>query len=183
MRKKFNINLSIKRETGFSEDIVYFLLHYFRYILVITQITIIIVFFYRLKIDQEIVDLSDTVMQQKEILNVLQPFIKDVQKKHEQYLMIQSILDKQNLYSQKLNYLLSIFPADFYLTKLIFKENTIFMQGKSTNYLTVMRFYNRVKKDNKFESVVLNFVEKEGEFFTFSFEFKGFKLESEEKNG
>ncbi len=181
MKRKYNVNLLLKRKERIGEDIVYFLLHYFRYILVITQIVIIIVFFYRLKVDQEIVDLNETLRQQKEILGVLQPFIKDAQTKYKRYLQVKTVMNKQEQYSERLDYLLSVFPADFYLNELTFGEKGVSMKGRSTNYLTIMRFYNRLKKDSRFSKITLDSIDKQGAFFVFSFELSDFKFVNKEK--
>ena len=176
MRKKYNVNLLLKKPKKLGEDIIYFLLHYFRYILVITQIVIIIVFFYRLKVDQEIVDLNDTLRQQQEILQALKPFVTDIKEKHERYEYISSIIRRQKNFKEELNYFLSVFPANFYLSKLSIKEGKISMSGKSLDYLTIMRFLNRVKKDLKFRQVHLTSVEKQGGFFVFQIELSNFKF-------
>ncbi len=177
MKRKYNANLLLKRRKKPGEDIVYFLLHYFRYILVITQIIIIIVFFYRLKVDQEIVDLNDTLRQQKEIIAVLQPFIKDIQQKYILMGKVKLVIDQQESIKKKMDYILSIFPSDFYLERLELEEDKVVLEGKSISYITIMRFNNRLKKDGRFGKVDLQSVKKLGAFFTFTFELSGFKFD------
>ncbi|PJB87766.1 hypothetical protein CO083_05355, partial [Candidatus Roizmanbacteria bacterium CG_4_9_14_0_8_um_filter_34_12] len=63
---KYKINLLLPKEKNWLDKVIYFGLNYLRYILVITQTVIIMVFFYRFKIDQEIVDLKDAVKQKQE---------------------------------------------------------------------------------------------------------------------
>ena len=67
---KYKINLLLPKEKNWLDKVIYFGLNYLRYILVITQTVIIMVFFYRFKIDQEIVDLKDAVKQKQEIIIV-----------------------------------------------------------------------------------------------------------------
>ena len=64
---KYKINLITRRKEKVVDKVIYFVMNYLRYILVITQIIVIGVFFYRFKIDQEMVDLQEAVQQKKEI--------------------------------------------------------------------------------------------------------------------
>jgi DNA gyrase/topoisomerase IV subunit A len=148
---------------------------------VITQIIIIIVFFYRLQIDQEIADLSETLRQQKEIVAVLQPFIKDVKAKYTRFNRIKKILEDQKFIRGQLDYLISIFPADFTLSRLEINEEGVTMEGKTANYLTIMKFKNRVEKDGYFKKVRLTSIRKQGITFDFVFELSDFKLAAFEK--
>ena len=68
-----NINLFPVSERTFSEKVLYFSLHYLRYIIVLTQITVIAVFFFRFKVDQEIIDLKEKVTQKQEIFKITKP--------------------------------------------------------------------------------------------------------------
>ena len=73
---KYQINLLQEKEKDISGKIIYFALHYLRYILVVTQIVVIAVFFYRFKIDQEVIDLRDELKQKQEIVQVSSPLLK-----------------------------------------------------------------------------------------------------------
>ena len=175
MKYKYDINLLIERKRTWEEDIVYFILHYFKHILVITQIIIIFSFFYRLSIDQEIVDFKDTAGQQKEIISVVRSIFDEAKSKYERMVEIEKILDSQDELDDKLNYLLSIFPQDFYLESLKIDETGIILDGKSLNYLTILKFMNRLKSDNRFSQVELKLIEKEGDLFSFVIELKNFR--------
>lgn len=181
MKRKYKVNLLLKKKKRPGEDVVYFLLHYFRYILVITQIIIIVVFFYRLKVDQEIVDLNDTLRQQREIIAVLRPFVDDIRKKYARVEKVKLVIDQQETTQKKLDYILSVFPADFYLTRLTLDREKVVLEGKSVNYLTIMRFQNRLRKDKRFVNVDLQSVKKQGSLFAFTFELSGFKLRDAQK--
>ncbi|MFS8159061.1 MAG: hypothetical protein ACMG6E_02395, partial [Candidatus Roizmanbacteria bacterium] len=73
------INLIPHKEKKFAEKVVYFLLHYLRYILVITQIVVILVFFLRFKIDQNVIDLEESYNQKQEILKLASPILDEAQ--------------------------------------------------------------------------------------------------------
>src|SRR3989344_1059273 len=69
---KYTTNLFPQKQQSSLEKITFFALHYLRYILVITQFVTICVFFYRFKVDQEIVNLKDTLIQKKAIVDTTQ---------------------------------------------------------------------------------------------------------------
>ncbi len=56
---KYKINLLLKKEEGILDKIYIFLVNYLRYIIVITQFVVIGVFFYRLQVDQRVIDLKE----------------------------------------------------------------------------------------------------------------------------
>ncbi|MFZ2026464.1 MAG: hypothetical protein WAV30_04220, partial [Microgenomates group bacterium] len=76
---KYKINLLPEKEKDLLDKSIYFVLHYLRYVLVITQIVVISVFFYRFKIDQEIIDLKDELQQKQEIVAVSEPLLKEAE--------------------------------------------------------------------------------------------------------
>jgi len=76
---KYQINLLPKKEKDFVDRGIYFALHYLRYVLVLTQIVVIAVFFYRFQIDQEIIDLKDELTQKQEIVAVSAPLLSEAQ--------------------------------------------------------------------------------------------------------
>ena len=63
---KYKINLLSKRlnKQSFLKKLNYFTYNYLRYILVITQLVVMSVLFFRFSIDQRIIDLKDEIYQQ-----------------------------------------------------------------------------------------------------------------------
>src|SRR3990167_464161 len=115
---KYKINLLGRRKEQPLERLIYFMLHYLRYILVITQIVVIGVFFYRFKVDQEMVDLQEALDQKKEIIQVSQPLIKEAKREAFKLDQARSIITRQLTLIESLDYLLSLFPENLFLTKL-----------------------------------------------------------------
>ena len=65
---KYLINLFPSPEKSRTDKFIYFAFHYLRYILVITQFVAICVFFFRFKVDQDIVDLQEKADQKQSII-------------------------------------------------------------------------------------------------------------------
>ena len=54
-----------------TDRVFYFVFHYFRYILVLTQICVVGVFFYRFTVDQGIIDTKEAINQKVAMLRVV----------------------------------------------------------------------------------------------------------------
>ncbi|GEM_PF-5698168 len=178
MKKRYDINLIIKKKPEPQQAVIYFLLNYFKHILVITQIIIIAVFMYRLKLDIEISDYTDTYYSNREFVKVAQPMIEDMRQKAWLSSKVAEELRKDELINQQIDYLMQIFPQDFTLLSLNIEHESLRMEGNSIDYRTIMRFYNRLKKDKRFQEVKLANIEKTDFYFRFVFELKNFITEN-----
>ena len=115
---KYQINLFPPKELNFVDKAVYFSFNYLRYILVITQLVVISVFFYRFKIDQEIVDLKDSLQQKEEIVNVSNSLLRDVKGIDIKSRNIKTVITQQDNFRAMTDYFLAGFPSAFFLNRL-----------------------------------------------------------------
>ena len=115
---RYNINLVSKKKFSFFERALYFFSNYLRYILVITQLVIIGVLFYRFRIDQGIIDLKETVEQKKEIVNVTSDLITEAKKIEAKTTAIKKVSGEQDSFIQMMEYTLSSFPKDIFLNRM-----------------------------------------------------------------
>jgi len=146
-------------------------LNYLRYILVITQIVVIGVFFYKFKTDQDIVDLNEAIDQKKEIVSVSQPLIKEASQIEFKLTEIQKIINKQDKFSAYFNYIISVFPEDLFLKSLVFSNDKEFvLEGYSLQPEIINKFYTRLKKSNKFKNVILKYLKKADYQYDFAIE-------------
>jgi len=166
--KSYQINLLQKKEPSLANKIIYFFLHYLRYVVVLTQIVVIVVFFYRFKADQEILDLKDSVSQKEEIIKVTLPLVEEAQAIDNKLNQIKQILQKQDQFITNLNYVFSIFPASAVLTNFEISYSTIKLIGTTNNVDTVKLLVERLKKDQKFKHVIINQISKSSFGFEFS---------------
>ncbi|MBI4225818.1 PilN domain-containing protein [Candidatus Roizmanbacteria bacterium] len=167
---KYKINLLTLKKEKLFDRVIYFVLNYLRYILVMTQIVVIGVFFYRFKVDQDLVDLQEAADQKKEIIKVSQPLIKEAKKEAFKLDQAQSIMTSQHTLLEAIDYLLSIFPENFFLNKMQISEDTISMAGFTQDPQTIKDFLNRLKKETKFKKIELQNIKKGEAGLEFSFE-------------
>ncbi len=172
---KYNINLLTLKKEKPLDKVIYFTLNYLRYILVITQIVVIGVFLYRFRVDQEIVDLEDSLNQKREIIEVSQPLIKEAKTIAFKLDQVESITNNQQTFISQTDYILSLFPENFFLKKLQISKDGLSMTGYTGDFQSIKFFLSRLKKEEKFEKIELKYVKKSDIGLEFSFEFNKFK--------
>lgn len=167
---KYTTNLFPKKEETAIDKITYFALHYLRYILVITQFVTICVFFYRFKIDQEIVDLKDTLTQKKAIVETTQNLLTNVKELDFKINNIKTISNEQTQLLSVYSYLFKHLPQDVILTSLSIEGSSIQFQGRTANITAVQEMYENLQEEKVFNSVTLGGITKGENGFAFNLE-------------
>lgn len=165
---KYNINLLQKKETPFVEKMMYFALHYLRYIIIITQLVVIGVFFYRFQIDQRIIDLKESVDQKKEIVQVVLPLLKEGENISLRTKESQKILTDQKKFTNMMQYYLSQFPSSVNLNTLEIGSDSIKAIGTALSASDLQAFSSSLKKDQKFAHVELQNIKRNDYGYTFT---------------
>ncbi|MDO8609003.1 MAG: hypothetical protein Q7R95_00485 [bacterium] len=172
---RYNINLLLQKETPLVERLMYFSLNYLRYIIIITQLVVIGVFFYRFQIDQRIIDLKESVDQKKEIIQVVLPLLQEADMIDRRIGEIQKITKNQQTFSLMLTYFLSQFPQSVNLQSLEVTSDSIKASGIGIIAQDIQSFYVVLKKENKFGVVNLQNIKKEDNGYSFVLVASNFK--------
>lgn len=157
---RYKINLLEKKDIGLLDKLTFFSLNYLRYIIVITQLVVIGVFFYRFQIDQRIIDLKEGVEQKKEIVKIVLPLLNEAVKIDKKTLVIDETLLKQKKFSEMFEYFITSFPETVILTNMEIKNESIKITGDAANAQHLQAFYTLLKKENKFKMVSLQNIKK-----------------------
>ena len=157
---KYKINLLEKKETSLLDKLTFFGLNYLRYIIVIAQLVVIGVFFYRFKIDQSIINLKEGVNQKKEIAQIVLPLLNEAVKIDKKTLIIEKTIVKQKNFSTMFEYFISSFPETITLTNMEIKGESIRMTGDARDPKHLQAFYLFLKKDKKFKGVIFQNIKK-----------------------
>ncbi|OGK19737.1 hypothetical protein A3D80_03245 [Candidatus Roizmanbacteria bacterium RIFCSPHIGHO2_02_FULL_40_13b] len=165
---KHGINLLGEKERGVTEKILYFALHYLRYIIVITQIVVIIVFFFRFSIDQQIVDLKEKVTQKQEIIKITKPIVIEAQAVSLKTDSIKKELSKENEVNSLINDVLSKIPDGVILFDFGINENGITLKAHATSIAVIQYLNTTLSKDKRFSKVKIDTVIKDTNGFIFS---------------
>ncbi|MFA5136302.1 MAG: hypothetical protein WC489_02820 [Patescibacteria group bacterium] len=162
---RYQINLLQEKEKDMSGKILYFVLHYLRYILVITQIVVIAVFFYRFKIDQEVIDLRDELLQKEEIVEVSNPLLKEAQAVDMKTREIRDIIVKQESFNQMFSYFLSVFPAEMKVEHLDISEKGLKFEAITSQPQVIKEFLDKLKADKAFKTIDLGSIRRDDDAF------------------
>ncbi len=158
MKKK--INLIYRSKSEFKEKFLHFVYYYLRYILVIVQITVIFVFFNKIRTDQEIIDLDESINQKNEIITVSKPLIEQFLYYRQKMEAIEKIDKNQKLLEVQLEYLLSSIPKEIVLTGLIYNKGSFTVTGYSIDPENIRIFYEKLKRENRFNGISLSNLKK-----------------------
>lgn len=167
MKYKINLLKDNKKKYSLIDRVIYFSLNYFRYILVITQLVVIFVFFYKFKVDQEIVDLKDSIDQKKEIVVVSKNLLTDGQFIEKKINYLKPIIYNQKKTLNEIKYLLSIFPQPVYLSELTIEKDKIILKCFTSDSSIIKLFYQRLLNDKKFKNISLSDLKKNDFNYTF----------------
>ncbi|NTU46577.1 hypothetical protein HGA88_03040 [Candidatus Roizmanbacteria bacterium] len=174
---KYRINLLPPKERNIVDRVIYFSFHYLRYILVFTQLIVIFVFFYRFKVDQEIIDLKDALDQKQEIVAVSQPLVREVESMTNKITIIEKITKGQDTVSAVFSYIMSYFPASVSLTRLSITANGVVMEGATRDVIALRSYYYRLKSDARFAQINLSNLQKTELGYTFNLSLLNFNAD------
>ncbi len=162
------INLLPEKSRNFTEKVLYFALHYLRYIIVITQIVVITVFFFRFTIDQQIVDLKEKVNQKQEIIKLTAPIVVEAHEVSGKMDYIKKQTTLQDKFLANINSVFSSVPKEISLFELDISDKSVTLRGKSTT-IEAVRYINAIlQKRPGFKKVRIDTVVKSQDGFIFS---------------
>lgn len=156
---------------------MYFAFHYLRYILVITQFVVICVFFFRFKVDQEIVDLKDGLQQKKQIIVATKPLLDEIAILEEKTTNIAAIAKNEEDFQTMFTYFIDGLPNDILIQNLAVTSDKIVCDGYSINPASIQKYKDQLTTEARFETVTLASVRKTDIGFTFSITLDKYKKE------
>ena len=168
-----HLNLLTKRELKFSEKVVYFALHYLRYIIVLTQISVIAVFIYRFKIDQEIIDQKEKVNQLQEIMKISTPLINATSTLQTKLLYAKTVLGTQSKFSTSIKTILESIPEPIVIDEIEFLEKNINIKGRSSDFEALRFLDSQFKKSTNLKNLSLVSVDRDKTSGLFIFTYSG----------
>ncbi len=172
---KYAINLLSRKEAPLAERLMYFSLNYLRYIIIITQLVVIGVFFYRFQIDQRIIDLKESVDQKKEIVQVVTPLLDEAEIISKRTTEGDAVIGRQSQFTKIIDYLMSQFPASANLTEIKIEGDSIEMTGLTLDLPQLQSFYYLLKDEKKFGNVNLKSIKKTDTGYDFILSLNKFK--------
>ena len=173
---KYKINLLPEKERDILDKGIYFVLHYLRYVLVITQIVVIFVFFYRFKIDQEIIDLKDGLQQKQEIVAVSDPLLQQAEIVDLKTKQIREVLTDQTQFAESFAYFLNTFPLHLTIKQLDIRGGVYMFDTTTTDPEILRSYLARLTQDKRFTEVTLGNIKRNDAEFLAQFVLSGYQL-------
>lgn len=155
--RKYKINLLKQKEVDIPKRVVYFLYHYLRYVIIITAIIVICVFFYRYTIDQSVIDLKEKVYSMEAIVKATKNQVTKVEEISKKIGEIKIRIDDQKNFSNNINYVLSVIPQKITLIDFKFENKRIVLTGISSDYITIKVLHTKLVKEVRFNDVNIKF--------------------------
>lgn len=157
-KKQANINLIIKDKTGdsLSEQFLSWILTYGRYIIIITQIIVLSVFFFRFKIDRDHTDLKELVTQKQAIVESLSDFETEIRRVQGRLSNIRTISTNQDALLKVIRFLQQRTPSNSTFSSLILTNDHISFQATAGNLRSFSFLLKQIQQDKKFSEVTLS---------------------------
>lgn len=159
-----NINLAPRTDfdkTPFGKFLRWSLT-YGRYIIVCTEIIVLMAFIFRFTLDRNITDLNEEVEQKEAIITANQPFELQFRKLQSRMQNIQELFTDQNLSLDLLKHLNQITPAGILFNTYTFSGSNINISAVSQSDTSLAVFIDNLKKSDNLSDVNLLSLSKKG---------------------
>ena len=134
-----------------------------RYIIVGTEIIVLLAFFSRFKLDRQLTDLHEEISQKEAIAQYNSEFEKKARNIQKQLEEIKNIEKDYDLSIKLLAFFEENIPKEITLEKLSFSQEEISLSGVSLSTTSFIDFLARIRNSEKFSQVVLEDLSKTGE--------------------
>lgn len=133
---------------------------YGRYIMITTEIVVLLAFISRFSLDRKLTDLNEAIEQKQAIIEANLPFEQDILKLQNKLAQIKSIIKAQQQPLDLLTLIKSVLPSDVYLQKLTIQDNTLKMKAVAQSTIGFTVFVNNLQSIRQFTRVDMSDVKK-----------------------
>lgn len=163
--RKKNINLVIKQETdeSISGQIFSWALTYGRYIIIITQIVVLSVFFLRFKLDRDHTDLKEAVTQKQVLVESVADLEGEIRRIQGKLETIASLTKNQQVLLNMLRFLEQASPSDMRFMALTLNGDRISFTAYTGNLHSFNFLLRQLQQADKFSDIVLQDILRRGD--------------------
>jgi Tfp pilus assembly protein PilN len=152
MAKHFRFNLLIKKERAVLSEAVTFLNSYAKYVIVITQILVLFVFFIKIILDQTVIDLKETIDQKNQIILTAKEMIDNNNLLAKKLKLIATILKTNDYRYKNLNTILKNIPNSIKINNITLQADVITLEGEGKNPIDIQKL--QLNLSNKIDGTV-----------------------------
>lgn len=130
-------------------------LTYGRYIIISTHLIVLIAFFSRFKLDQELSDLHSKIDEKVNIIETLSPIEKNIRITQDKIQTIAQLEKNRTLYLDILDDLAKQTKENAIINRLSFSQNHLTINGKVLNNTALNSFLTYLRKNKHFSQINL----------------------------
>lgn len=143
-----------------SGRILHWLLSTFRYLVIFTELIVIVAFLSRFYFDSRAADLNDEINQKKEFIEAYAPFESQFRETQKRLAVYSQMTDEQNKVSPFVEKIVESLPKGVSLNTLnINTGDTILIEGVSVDEKDISQFVVNLREYDRFHTVELTQVE------------------------
>lgn len=146
MAKGFRINLLKKKSSSVVAEISLFFNSYAKYIIIITQLVVLGVFFVKIVLDQTIIDLKDSIDQKNQIILTSEPMIQNNNNLVSKLTFLNSLIVNTDSHYAVLTTALVNTPRSVTLGSLSLSTRQLSVSGSTYEVLDIKRFQLNIQK-------------------------------------
>lgn len=163
-KKEISLLVGAGSPNSLSDKIIFWISNVLRYIMVFTELIIIIIFLSRFKLDRENTDLSDRIRQQRSIIQVNANFEKEYTNLQKKIDLIGKLYKDQPDYYNKLISIIQNTPSDITFNSLALenKEGKVIITLNVFAYQeeAIIDFINQLSLNKNIKSIEVTNIEK-----------------------
>ena len=165
------INLLPSKELGFSEKVLNWALTFGRYIIIGTEIVVLVVFLSRFKLDRDRIDLKDSITEKQKILATLAPINQNVTRLQTRLSEIKRIEEGQGTATAALPNRAPLTPTSITYKSIIATGDKLTIIGNTLGTADISQFVASLKASPIFkeDTVSLEKIERSSEDETLRF--------------
>lgn len=142
-----NLNASV------IDRLISWAITYGRYIMIATEVIVLLAFISRFSLDRKLVDLREEIEQKKIILQANQQFEEEFKNLKKKLLTTKSLLDNQNDIFQLLSFIQTVIPSDTYITEFSISGKTMHISATSGNTESLSFLVSQMSQEQQFSSI------------------------------
>ena len=134
---------------------------YGRYIMVGTEMIVLLAFISRFSLDRKLTDLNESIEQKQMVIEANLPFERDIKMIQKKLESIETLIQLQEAPLEFLTLLKSILPQDVYIDSYSFTPNSMNIEATAASTVGFAVFINKIQQINKFIQIDVGEIHKD----------------------
>lgn len=126
-----------------------------RWIVIVTELVVIIAFLSRFKLDRDLTDLNEKIKQQQSIITASSAFEKEFRLLQQRVKTIENIRSSQLASDMVLNELATLTPVDVTFSNIRVDKNQVSLKASASSEAGLATLVNNLKKSSRFGKVTI----------------------------